>query len=104
MLAWPHSGFSAYVRPAIAAEDRAAVLRVARYGARAPVVESRLRYNAEGAEVELASDAVDGADCGRSRRGGSIVIENNVVAFGTKSRKRAAAVRAVCRYPARIAR
>ena len=35
MLAWPHSGFSAYVGPAIAAEDRAAVLRVARYGARA---------------------------------------------------------------------
>ncbi len=60
MLAWPHSGFSAYVGPAIAAEDRAAVLRVARYGARAPVAESRLRYDAERAEVELASDAVDG--------------------------------------------
>ncbi len=45
MLAWPHSGFSAYVGPAISAEDRAAVLRVARYGARDPVAESRLRYD-----------------------------------------------------------
>jgi len=31
-------------------------------------------------------------------------MENNVVAFGTKSRRRAAAARAVRRYPARIAR
>jgi hypothetical protein len=31
MLAWPHSRFSASVGPAIAAADRAAVLRVARY-------------------------------------------------------------------------
>ena len=67
MLAWPHSGFSAYVGPAIAAEDRAAVLRVARYGARAPVAESRLRYDAERAEVELASDAVDGPYAGVHR-------------------------------------
>ena len=67
MLAWPHSGFSAYVGPAIAAADRAAVLRVARYGARAPVAESRLRYDAERAEVELASDAVDGPYVGVHR-------------------------------------
>jgi hypothetical protein len=67
MLAWPHSGFSAYVGPAIAAADRAAVLRVARYGARAPVAESRLRYDAERAEVELASDAVDGPYMGVHR-------------------------------------
>ena len=67
MLAWPHSGFSAYVGPAIAAEDRAAVLRVARYGARAPVAESRLRYDAERAEVELASDAVEGPYVGVHR-------------------------------------
>ena len=40
MLAWPHSGFSADVGPAIAAADRAAVLRVARYGAHAPVAVS----------------------------------------------------------------
>ena len=67
MLAWPHSGFSAYVGPAIAAEDRAAVLRVARYGARAPVAESRLRYDAERAEVELVSDATDGPYAGVHR-------------------------------------
>ena len=47
MLVWPHSGFSAYVGPVIAAEDRAAVLREARYGARAPVAELRLSYDAE---------------------------------------------------------
>jgi hypothetical protein len=58
MLAWLHSGFSAYVGPAIAAADRAAMLRVTRYGARAPVAESRLRYDAERTEVELASDAL----------------------------------------------
>ena len=67
MLSWPHSGFSAYAGPAIAAEDRVAVLRVARYGARAPVAESRLRYDAERAEVELASDAVDGPYVGVHR-------------------------------------
>ena len=67
MLTWPHSGFSAYVGPAIAAADRAAVLRVTRYGARAPVAESRLSYDAERAEVELASDAVDGPYVGVHR-------------------------------------
>jgi hypothetical protein len=69
MLAWPHSGFSAHVGPAIAADDRAAVLRVARYGARAPVAESRLRYDAERAEVELASDAREGPYAGVHRMG-----------------------------------
>jgi hypothetical protein len=67
MLTWPHSGFSAYVGPAIAAADRAAVLRVARYGARAPVAESRLRYDAERAEVELVSDAREGPYAGVHR-------------------------------------
>ena len=67
MLSWPHSGFSAFVGPAIAAEDRAAVLRVARYGARAPVAESRLRYDAERAEVELGSDASEGPYAGVHR-------------------------------------
>ncbi|MFM9079159.1 MAG: transposase [Opitutaceae bacterium] len=67
MLTWPHSGFSAYVGPAIAAEDRAAVLRVARYGACAPVAESRLRYDAERAEVELAADASEGPYAGVHR-------------------------------------
>ena len=67
MLMWPHSGFGAHVGPAIAAADRAAVLRVARYGARAPVAESRLRYDAERAEVELASDAVEGPYAGVHR-------------------------------------
>ncbi len=47
MLGWPHSGFGAHVGPAIAGEDREGLLRVARYGARAPVAESRLRYHAE---------------------------------------------------------
>jgi hypothetical protein len=40
---------------------------VARYGARAPVAESRLRYDAERAEVELASDAVEGPYAGVHR-------------------------------------
>jgi len=67
MLAWPHSGFGAHVGAAIAAVDRAAVLRVARYGARAPVAESRLRYDAERAEVELVSDAREGPYAGMHR-------------------------------------
>jgi hypothetical protein len=67
MLAWPHSGFSAHVGPRIEPEDRAAVLRVARYGARAPVAESRLRYDAERAEVELVSDASEGPHAGVHR-------------------------------------
>ena len=58
MLAWPHSGFGAYVGPSI--EDREGVLRVARYSARAPVADSRLRYDAARAEVELVSDRNDG--------------------------------------------
>jgi len=60
MLAWPHSGFGAHLGPALAGEDREGLLRVARYGARAPVAEGRLRYDAERAEVELVSDARDG--------------------------------------------
>ena len=40
MLAWPHSGFGAYVGPRI--EELEGVLRVARYSARAPVAEGRL--------------------------------------------------------------
>ncbi len=39
-----------------------------------------------------------------AHRGGHIVMDTNVVAFDTKSRKRAATARAPCRYPARIAR
>ena len=67
MLAWPHSGFGAHAGAAIAADDRAAVLRVARYGARAPVAESHLRYDAERAEVELSSDAREGPYAGVHR-------------------------------------
>jgi len=67
MLSWPHSGFSAHVGPRIEPEDRASVLRVARYGARAPVAESRLRYDAERAEVELVSDASEGPYAGVHR-------------------------------------
>jgi hypothetical protein len=67
MLAWPHSGFGAHVGPRIAGEDRESLLRVARYAARAPVAESRLRYHAERAEVELISDARAGPYVGVHR-------------------------------------
>ncbi|HEY3215729.1 MAG TPA: transposase [Candidatus Eisenbacteria bacterium] len=65
MLGWPHSGFGAYLGPRI--EDRAGVLRVARYSARAPVAESRLGYDADRAEVELISDRRDGPYAGVHR-------------------------------------
>ena len=65
MLAWPHSGFGAYLGPRIA--EREGVLRVARYSARAPVAEGRLRYHAARAEVELVSDRVDGPYAGVHR-------------------------------------
>ncbi len=65
MLGGPHSGFGAYRGPRI--EDRAGVLRVARSSARAPVAESRLRYDAAGAEVELVSDRSDGPYAGVHR-------------------------------------
>ena len=48
-------------------EDRESVLRVAHYGARAPVAQSRLRYDAERAEVELVSDASAGPHAGVHR-------------------------------------
>jgi hypothetical protein len=67
MLGWPHSGFGAHVGPRLAADDRAGVLRVARYAARAPVAESRLRYHPECATVELVSDARDGPYAGLHR-------------------------------------
>ncbi len=57
----------ARVRPAIAGEDRDALLRVARYSARAPVPESGLRYDADRAEVELVSDRSDGPFAGSHR-------------------------------------
>ena len=65
MLAWPHSGFGAYIGPRI--EDREGVLQVARYSARAPVAESRLRYDAERAEVERVADRLDGPYAGVHR-------------------------------------
>lgn len=65
MLAWPHSGFGAYVGPRI--EEREGQLRVARYSARAPVAESRLRYDAEQAEVELVADRLEGPYAGVHR-------------------------------------
>ena len=43
------------------------MLRVARYSARAPVAESRWRYDAERAEVERVADRVDGSDAGVHR-------------------------------------
>jgi hypothetical protein len=60
MLAWLHSGFGAHVGPPIAGDDRASLLRVARYDARAPLAEGRLCYHPERAEVELVSDAASG--------------------------------------------
>jgi hypothetical protein len=65
MLGWPHSGFGAYLGPRIG--EREGLLRVARYGARAPVAESRLRYDAERAEVELVADRTDGPYAGVHR-------------------------------------
>jgi hypothetical protein len=65
MLGWPHSGFGAYVGPRI--EEREGQLRVARYSARAPVAEGRLRYDAERAEVELVADRVAGPYAGVHR-------------------------------------
>ncbi len=65
MMGWPHSGFGAYLGPRI--EEREGLLRVARYGARAPVAESRLRYDAERAEVELVADRSDGPYSGVHR-------------------------------------
>ena len=65
MLAWPHSGFGAYVGPSI--EEREGVLRVARDSARAPVAASRLRYDAARAEVELVSDRSEGPYAGVHR-------------------------------------
>jgi len=65
MLTWPHSGFGAYVGPSI--EDREGVLRVARYSARAPIADSRLRYDAARAEVELVSDGNEGPYAGVHR-------------------------------------
>ncbi len=65
MLAWPHSGFGAYVGPRI--EEREGLLRVARYSARAPVADARLRYDAERAAVELVSERSDGPYAGVHR-------------------------------------
>jgi hypothetical protein len=48
-------------------DDRESLTRVARYGARAPIAEDRLRYHAERAEVELASDAASGPYVGVHR-------------------------------------
>jgi hypothetical protein len=67
MMSWPHSGFGAYLGPQLGAEDREGVLRVARYAARAPVAESRLRYEAARGEVELVSEARAGPYVGVER-------------------------------------
>ncbi len=68
MLAWPHSGFGAYLGPRI--EDGASLLRVARYCARAPVAESRLRHDAARAEVEPVADRTEGPYAGVHRMAG----------------------------------
>ena len=64
-LGWPHSGFGAYIGPRI--EEREGLLQVACYSARAPVAESRLRYGAERAAVELTADRNDGPCAGVNR-------------------------------------
>ena len=43
------------------------MLRVARYSARVPVAESRLRYDADHADVQLVSDRSDGPCAGVHR-------------------------------------
>ncbi len=58
---------STLVSVTIAGDDREALLRVARYAARAPVAESRLRYDAGRAEVEIISDRSDGPYAGVHR-------------------------------------
>lgn len=68
MLGWPHSGCGAHLGPPLAAEDRQGVLRVARDAARAPLADSRLRDDAERAEVELVADARDRPYVGVHRR------------------------------------
>jgi hypothetical protein len=67
MLSWPHSGFGAYLGPPLA--EREGLRRVARYAARAPVAEGRLRYDAERAVVELVADRVEGPYAGVQRLG-----------------------------------
>jgi hypothetical protein len=67
ILAWPHSGFSAHAGPRIEPEDREGLLWVARYSARAPVAESRLRDDAERAEVQRVSERSDGPYAGVHR-------------------------------------
>ncbi|MEO5619108.1 MAG: transposase [Candidatus Eisenbacteria bacterium] len=51
----------------IHADDRDGLLRVARYSARAPIGEPRLRYDAERAQVELVCDRNDGPYAGTHR-------------------------------------
>ena len=65
MMSWPHSGFGADLGPRL--EEREGLLRVARDSARAPVAESRLRYDAERAEVERVADRNDGPYAGVHR-------------------------------------
>jgi len=65
MMSWPHSGFGAYLGPCI--EEREGLLRVPRHSAGAPVAQSRLRYHAERAEVELVADRPDGPYAGVHR-------------------------------------
>ncbi len=65
IMSWPQSGFGAYLGPRV--EEREGLLRVARYSTRAPVAESRLRYDAERAEVERVADRSDGPYAGVHR-------------------------------------
>ncbi len=60
-----------YLGPRI--EEREGVLRVARYSARAPVAESRLRYDA--ARAEVASDRSDGPYAGGPPHDGARMTE-----------------------------
>ena len=64
-------------------EEREGLLRVARYSARAPMAESRLRYDTELAEVELVTDRNDGPYAGVHR-----MTVGGVVAAGVHGRRR----------------
>lgn len=48
MPTWPHSGFGTYVGPRIESDERAGLLRVARYEARALALHNPLREEGQG--------------------------------------------------------
>jgi hypothetical protein len=64
MLQWPHSGFQVHTGVGVPAEDRACVLRLARYCARNPVALERMTYDLASEEVTYRSDKAEGPTAG----------------------------------------